>query len=254
MPQRTLHHHRAHLGRCFVVASLGIILTVPPTQSQEKQAAPKLDPSLVALDSDEGRRLLEESNAKESYVSLSMYFETQRTTTYCGVASACMVLNASGVKRPASMAHDGYPLFTQINLFDTGVAKVITAEDVARSGMCLETLGELFKSFPLDVKVVFADRADLDSFRTAALKALKSRNSYVVANYLRSAIKQERFGHISTIAAYHKGEDRFLILDVAKYKYPPVWVKGEDLWKAMCAVDGSSKRSRGFVIVSPESK
>ena len=44
-------------------------------------------------------------------------------------------------------------------------------------------------------------------------------------NYLRKAIGQERGGHISPLAAYDAKSDRFLILDVARYKYPPVWVK-----------------------------
>ncbi len=68
-------------------------------------------------------------------------------------------------------------------------------------------------------------------------------------NYLRKSINQESGGHISPIAAYHKESDRFLILDVARYKYPPVWVKADMLWEAMQARDGDSSKSHGFVIV-----
>jgi hypothetical protein len=46
-------------------------------------------------------------------------------------------------------------------------------------------------------------------------------------------------------------QTRFLILDVSRYKYPPVWVKATDLWKAMDRVDSSgSGKKRGFVLVS----
>ncbi|MGB6297273.1 MAG: phytochelatin synthase family protein, partial [Rivularia sp. (in: cyanobacteria)] len=57
-------------------------------------------------------------------------------------------------------------------------------------------------------------------------------------------------GHISPLAAYNKETDRFLILDVSRYKYPPVWVKAEDLWKAMNTKDSVSDKTRGFVLVS----
>jgi Phytochelatin synthase len=35
------------------------------------------------------------------------------------------------------------------------------------------------------------------------------------------AIGQEQGGHISPLAAYDAETDRFLILDVSRYKYPP---------------------------------
>jgi hypothetical protein len=40
-----------------------------------------------------------------------------------------------------------------------------------------------------------------------------------------------------------------LILDVARYRYPAVWVRAEDLWRAMGTVDRSSGRSRGLVVI-----
>jgi hypothetical protein len=43
-------------------------------------------------------------------------------------------------------------------------------------------------------------------------------------NYQRGALGQKESGHISPLAAYNAASDRFLILDVAAYKYPPVWV------------------------------
>ena len=35
------------------------------------------------------------------------------------------------------------------------------------------------------------------------------------------------------MAAYDAKGDRFLILDVARYKYPPVWIGVADLFDAM---------------------
>lgn len=61
---------------------------------------------------------------------------------------------------------------------------------------------------------------------------------------------QEKGGHISPIAAYNQETDRFLILDVSRYKYPPIWVKTADLWRAIATVDSVSGKTRGFVFVS----
>jgi len=68
-----------------------------------------------------------------------------------------------------------------------------------------------------------------------------------VVNYLRTGIAQQGGGHISPIAAYDSHSDRVLILDVARYRYPAVWVKTEVLWRSMGAVDRASGQSRGLL-------
>jgi Phytochelatin synthase len=79
---------------------------------------------------------------------------------------------------------------------------------------------------------------------------LKEPNNFVLVNYLRKAMGQETGGHISPLAAYSEKTDRFLILDVSRYKYPPVWVKASDLWNSMNTVDTDSGKTRGFVVVN----
>ncbi len=72
----------------------------------------------------------------------------------------------------------------------------------------------------------------------------------MIVNYLRKAIGQERGGHISPLAAYDAEMDRFLILDVSRYKYPPVWVRASELFAAMDTTDADNQnRTRGFVLV-----
>ncbi|MCP4303859.1 MAG: glutathione gamma-glutamylcysteinyltransferase, partial [bacterium] len=51
--------------------------------------------------------------------------------------------------------------------------------------------------------------------------------------------------------AYDADTDRFLILDVSRYKYPPVWVEAETLFNAMNTTDSDNDdKSRGYVVVS----
>ena len=73
----------------------------------------------------------------------------------------------------------------------------------------------------------------------------------MIINYLRMAIGQERGGHISPLAAYDAQTDRFLILDVARYKYPPVWVTASDLFEAMNTRDADNEnKTRGYVLIA----
>ena len=123
-------------------------------------------------------------------------------------------------------------------------------EVVARQGMTLQQMGQLLGSYQVDVKVHHAGDSSLEEFRRLAATNLKQENNFVLINYLRKAIGQKRGGHISPLAAYNEAEDRFLILDVSRYKYPPVWVKTADLWKAMNTTDSSVNKTRGFVLVS----
>ena len=115
--------------------------------------------------------------------------------------------------------------------------------------MTLEQLGQLLSTYPVDVEVFHGDELSLAEFRDLLRQNLSEPNNFVLVNYLRSAINQQTGGHISPVAAYNATEDRFLILDVATYKYPPVWVSATDLWEAVNTIDASVNQSRGIVMV-----
>ena len=67
---------------------------------------------------------------------------------------------------------------------------------------------------------------------------------------MRKTLGEERGGHISPLGAYDEKADRFLILDVARYKYPPVWVKTSDLFDAMNTTDSdNNNKTRGYAVV-----
>jgi hypothetical protein len=56
-------------------------------------------------------------------------------------------------------------------------------------------------------------------------------------------------GHGSPLAAFDAASDSALLLDVARYKYPAVWVPVAQLYAGAQAVDSVSRLSRGLVIV-----
>ena len=117
-------------------------------------------------------------------------------------------------------------------------------------GMTLDQLGGLLALHSLQVEVRHAGDSTLEEFRASAGKYLAQKDHFVIVNYLRMAIGQERGGHISPLAGYDAKTDRFLILDVARYKYPPVWVSAFELFDAMNTPDADNKnKTRGFVLI-----
>lgn len=211
-----------------------------------------LPPNLIPFNSTEGEKLLIESTARDDYVPLSIHFVTQKNQAYCGVASMVMVLNALEIPAPEAKEYSPYHMFTQDNFFDNEkTQKVKSPEIISRQGMTLDELGGLLESYGVKTKVYHASDTNIQEFRQIIADNLQETGNFVILNYLRKSIGQEKGGHISPIAAYNKETDRFLILDVSRYKYPPVWVKAEELWQAIATVDSDGGKTRGFVIVSP---
>jgi len=207
--------------------------------------------SLTDLGSDEGERFLLESSALAAYFPIADNFVTQKTQAYCGVASIVMVLNAVGAPAPSTPEYLPYHTFTQDNVLDERTEAVLPQAVLAKQGMTLDQLGGLLALHPVTIEVHHAADGGLDAFRTTARDYLAAKDHFVIVNYLRKAIGQQTGGHISPLAAYDAKADRFLILDVARYKYPPVWVKTADMFAAMNTPDAvNDNKSRGFVLVS----
>jgi hypothetical protein len=211
-----------------------------------------LPPNLVRLDSDEGAQLLVDSQARRAFWSLSAQFVTQRNQAYCGVASIVMVLNALGVKAPPAPGYEPHATFTQDNLLNDRTEEILPQATLLKQGMTLTQLGRIVASYGVAVTVRHASADGLEAFRSAASRQLALPGGHVLVNYLRRAIGQEAGGHISPLAAYEAVTDRFLVLDVSRYKYPPVWVGAAELFAAMNTVDASNDGlRRGYVLVGP---
>jgi hypothetical protein len=209
-----------------------------------------LPDNLIDLRSHQGEELLRDSDAYAAFVPLSVNFVTQENQAFCGVASIVMVLNAMQLPAPAVPAYDPYHTFTQDNFFNERTEDILPRETLAEQGMTLDQLGALLGTEPVKVEVHHAADSNLDEFRKTAREYLSREDQFVIVNYLRKAIGQEKGGHISPLAAYDAETDRFLILDVSRYKYPPVWVTASQLFAAMNTTDSDNEnKTRGFVLV-----
>jgi hypothetical protein len=234
------------LARALV---LGLWLVATSASAQNLS----LPDALIDLRSPKGEALLLETPHLDAYFAISTAFETQKTQAYCGVASMVMVLNAIHAPAPTSPEYQPYTMFTQDNVLNETTDVVLPREVLAHHGMTLDQLGQLLSLHPIRVEVHHAAPGGLDEFRQAARDYLAQSHHFVLVNYLRKSLGQERGGHISPLAAYDEKADRFLVLDVARYKYPPVWVSAADLFDAMNTTDaGNENKTRGYVLISDE--
>ncbi len=230
------------------IYSLLVLLTISLTSTKAIGDTLPLSTGLIPLTSIQGENLLLESQTRSDYFLLSNQFVTQINQAYCGVASSVMVLNALGLPAPESSQYKPFKVFTQENFFDGAETKqVVAPEIVSKQGMTLAQLGQVLSSHGAKVKVYYGSDVELARFRDLLIENLSARDNFTIVNYLRKTIGQERGGHISPVAAYNRSTDRFLILDVSRYKYPPVWVKAVDLWQAIRTMDAN--KTRGFVLV-----
>lgn len=212
-----------------------------------------LPENVISLTVPEGQTLLLGAEARNDYFPLSIHFTTQANPAYCGPATIAMVLNALNVPRPASNMTLGLGMFDQENIFTPEVEAVKPAKAIVNPpyGMTLDELGGILAAHELSVEVVHAGDSDLETFRRVAVAQLADNDHFILVNYLRKAIGQKSGGHISPLGAYDEDTDRFLILDVTRYKYPPVWVEAAQLFAAMNTVDSDNEgKTRGYVSVS----
>ena len=235
------------ITRTVRLAVVGVVLAFAGARA-ETLALPE---SLAGFSTSQGEAFFAESQAREAYFPLASNFLTQKTQSYCGVASIVMVLNAMSVPAPAVPEYEPYRTFTQDNVFDDKTEAVLPRAVVDKIGMTLDQIGGILASKGVEAKIVHAGDSNLDAFRKLASAYVGEPGHFVLVNYLRAALGQERGGHISPVAAYDAKADRFLILDVARYKYPPVWVTAADLFAAMNTPDrDNGDRTRGFVLVA----
>ncbi len=210
---------------------------------------------LVVLDSELGEKLLFTSKARRDYLPLSLEFQTQDNLAYCGVATIVMVLNALEVEAPISENHTipgfvSYRFFTQQNVLENkSIRNVIEPELIRKQGMTLQELAGIFQTYAVKVQTFHGEDITLEQFRQLAIQNLQQPKNFLVVNYLRRSMGQKGGGHISPVVAYNESSDQFLILDVARYRYSPVWVSSLSLWKAMNTVDSVSGKTRGFLMI-----
>jgi len=252
------------------VACIDHLNDAPLNQHNERFTLPD---GYIDLRTQEGQSRLNDCALCADYPNLSSAFLTQATQTFCGLASSTMVLNAdetSRVLRPITKPYEPFHYYTQCNLLNDTVREKIDTQKILRGGMELTEINYILSNQPsteaaqcfhasdatienFTEKEEVLDHCDVRKTKAGALAELKNGLStpgqYVIINFAKAPY-ETRGGHFSPLAAYHKASDSFLIMDVARYKYPPFWIKADALWDSMRSIDNDSGKARGFIILT----
>ena len=229
---------------------------------------------LLAFATDEGMARLARAEAKADFAALANQFEAQANVSFCGPATAAMILNAvSGARRDLPRdrsrlrAEDvrhypsGFdptvPRFTQDNVIEKGAKTraqvlgepmLINGRPVQDFGYQLRQFDELLRAHGLLTRLsVVHDTRPEDEIRDELVANLRSRGDYVVVNYRRRDVGQDGGGHISPLGAYDTESDSFLVLDVNPASAGWVWMPAATLVRGMRTFD--RVENRGYILI-----
>ena len=205
---------------------------------------------LVYLNTPGGAQRLLQAPLNQQYFAVQPFVDTQENLAFCGPASMAAVLNSLPQEaRPVAPQLKPFAYFTQDSFFNPQTQRIKSREATLRSGLTLQQSAELLQSFGVSADRFYGDQLTEAAFRDLITTSLKDPKARLIINFDRKSLGQAGAGHLSPLAAYDDASDSVLILDVAKFKYPPFWVTVSDLLKAMNTIDPDSGLSRGVIRV-----
>ncbi|XP_066913885.1 uncharacterized protein [Clytia hemisphaerica] len=195
----------------------------------------KLDHSVcIGADTPEGRDLLASTLYKGEYgkifFTLWQQYLTQADSLNCGPSSLAFVLNALCMDPKRQWK---YPW----RFYDEGILnKCVPCSHTAVNGCSMDTLMCLAKSNGLSVEAVRASLDwTMDDFREDVKRSCSSLDNPIILNFSRGELNQTGTGHFSPLGAYNEEHDMVLVLETARFKYPPFWTKLPIMWRALQA-------------------
>ncbi len=204
-----------------------------------------LPSGLIPFASPQGRDLFREAMQEgtlESFFPIIEQFHTQADPAFCGLASLVVALNALGID-PGRLWRGPWRWFSE-EMLDC----CTPLEQVQQHGVSIEELACLARCNGADAAIMRPQEHDEAEFRAAVgTSARSAAETVIIVSFSRSELDQTGEGHFSPIGGYHPQRDLVLVLDVARFKYPPYWVRLSDLHRAMKAPDPNTGRSRGWI-------
>lgn len=239
---------------CLSVSSC----TQPAAEVVVSQARPRvsfhgrtLPESLISLESQEGQALFAESflsqNAR-NFFSLITNFASQSDVAMCGPASLAMVLNALRLdplrtwKAPWRWWSDEMFACCEGSLLE-----------MKQSGVTLQFFDRIAQSQP-GISVQTRGPDSFSDFQAALTAAATQPDTHLIVSFSREGLGQTGIGHFSPVAAVHPERGLALVLDVARFKYPPYWVRIEQLFEAMKHPDPVTQLPRGYCLIRRDSQ
>ncbi|EFO25033.1 PCS-1 protein [Loa loa] len=208
----------------------------------------KLPSSCINFASPEGKKLFIESLVKghaNIYFRLASHFLTQGEPSYCGLSTLVMVLNALEVD-PGRVWKSPWRFYHE-SMLDC----CIPLDVIKKTGITLSQFACLAECNKLSTELKYAESKSefLSIFRENIKRSMTVDDTILVVNYNRQVLGQTGTGHFSPLGAYHEESDQVLIMDIARFKYPPHWISLTILRDAMLSVDTTTGKPRGYLIL-----
>lgn len=203
-------------------------------------------PPAIEFASQEGKALFAEAlgdGTANGFFRLIGTFQTQAEPAYCGLTTLSVVLNALSID-PGRKWKGPWRWFDE-SMLDC----CEPLEKVKREGITFAKLTCLAQCAGASVQAFRANQSSLTSFRALVEACVSSDDRHLIISYDRRSFQQTGTGHFSPLGGYHRQKDMALILDVARFKYPPHWVPLPLLWEAINTIDESTGKLRGFMMI-----
>ncbi|XP_064598781.1 uncharacterized protein LOC135465471 [Liolophura sinensis] len=211
----------------------------------------QLPVNCVDFTSREGKEIFTEalrSGHMECFFKLVSQFRTQDEPPFCGLSTLVMVLNALSVD-PGRVWKFPWRWYHERMLACR--CRCTSVDTAAVDGITLDQFVCIAENNFLMAKTRRAT-AELTAgeFRDVVKWVTRQEQTILVVTYSRESLNQTGDGHFSPIGGYHADKDLVLVLDTARYKYPPHWVPLPALVTSMKGIDQDTGKPRGFVLLS----
>ena len=193
------------------------------------------------------------------FLSLSSCYNTQSMPTYCGISTLAIILNALRIDPRCRWKKTIWRWNTE-----DWLGFCISKDGVKGLGTTLEEFIHLAECNGAIATLVRPDNSaehfekfvqSLESVCTGGKQASDQGSSdevpkeLMAISYSREAVGQFGGGHFSPVAALDRETNSVLMLETARYKYPPHWIPVELIFQAMLPVDIVTGKSRGYIVL-----
>ncbi|XP_060069644.1 glutathione gamma-glutamylcysteinyltransferase-like [Ylistrum balloti] len=225
--------------------------------SQDSKPKPEfyrrvLPEGCIAFSSTEGKTIFKEailSGHMDCYFKMAAQFSTQAEPAFCGLTTLIMVLNALEVD-PGKVWKGPWRWYHEDML-----ECCVPLQEMKEKGITYDQFLCLAACNSLEVESTrMENSASLETFRDHVTRLSRQDDHFIALSYSRKTLGQTGDGHFSPVGGYHPDRDLVLVMDTARFKYPPHWVPLANIWEAMKPVDQSTGKSRGYCILSKTHK
>lgn len=207
----------------------------------------------MPLSSDDGRKMFARGIADgthEGYFPLAEQFMTQSSPPYCALTTLAMMLNSLNID-PNERWKGGWRWFNEDMLIDNCCKP---KSEVEADGMTMDEFAGIGRCHGAAISCTRASDVNVDTFRQHVIATVSSASPpLMAASFSRATLGQSGDGHFSPIAGYDAESDHVLVLDVARFKYPPWYAPLPLLFDSMLPADPATGRSRGYMLLAPSS-